>query len=176
MIEVELRAFISKQKHDELFDFFMENANLTKNDFQETHYFNTEQDLRIQKSDSHAKIWLKKGKLHDSAREEIELKLPRGAFENLQKIFSELGFGVEIKWFRQRKQFDWSSIKVCLDYTKGYGYIIELEKKVPEEEKLETLKELEDKFSELGIEVTPKSEFNEKYAEYKNNWQNLVDQ
>ena len=42
-IEVEIRSFISKEKYEELLEFFKQNAELVKEDFQETHYFDCEQ-------------------------------------------------------------------------------------------------------------------------------------
>lgn len=173
-IEVEIRSFITKEKFQELLDFFKKNAELTKKDFQETHYFDCEQDLRIQKNNSGSKIWLKKGKLHDDAREEIEIKTDKENFQNLENLFKNLGHNIEIKWERLRHQFNWNEIKICLDYTKGYGYIIELEKMSNEQDKEKTLEELKQKLKELNIPLTPKEIFNEKYNYYKKNWQELI--
>lgn len=173
-IEVEIRSFISKEKYEELTKFFSENSELVKKDFQETHYFNCEQDLRIQKNNSGAKIWLKKGKIHDDAREEIEIFTEEKSFDELGKLFNELGYNVEIKWLRERKQFNWEKIKVCLDYTKGYGYIIELEKKTDKEHKEKILNELKEKLNKLHVPLTPKEEFNERYGYYKQNWRRLI--
>ena len=173
-IEAELRSFITKEEYEKLLDFFNKNAELVKEDYQETYYFDSPEDLRIQRSQKYAKLWLKKGKVHDEAREEIEIKVDRDDFENLEKLVKGIGHDIEIKWFRDRKQFDWNGIKVCLDYTKGYGYILELEKLCSEEEKEKCLEELRDKFKELGIEVTPREVFEEKYKHYKENWKELV--
>lgn len=172
-IEVEIRSFISKEKYEELLNFFRQNAEFVKEDFQETHYFDCEQDLRIQKNNQGSKIWLKKGKIHDDAREEIEIKT-QDDFENLEKLFNALGHNVEIKWLRDRKQFNWNEIKVCLDYTKGYGYIIELEKMTNQENKEEVLKKLKEKLNELEIPLTPRQEFEDKYNHYKENWEELI--
>ena len=65
-------------------------------------------------------------------------------------------------------------IIVTLDFTKGYGYIIELEKMASEETKDKTLELLKEKFNLLKIELTPKEVFKEKYGHYKNNWKSLV--
>jgi uncharacterized protein YjbK len=85
-IEVEIRSFISKEKYEELLDFFNKNAEFVKEDLQETHYFDCEQDLRIQKNNKGSKIWLKKGKIHDDAREEIEIFTQNESFDNLGKL------------------------------------------------------------------------------------------
>lgn len=173
-IEIEIRSFISVEQYVKLLNFFKTNAEFVKEDFQETHYFDSEQDLRIQKNNFGSKIWMKKGKIHDDMREEIEIKTKGEDFENLKKLFDSLGYCVNIKWLRERKQFNWNGIKVCLDYTKGYGYIIELEKIGSEIDKEKIFEELKYKMNELGIQVTPKEEFEKKYNFYKENWRNLI--
>lgn len=173
-IEVEIRSFITEEKYKDLLEFFTLNSEFVKEDFQETHYFDCEQDLRIQKNKQGSKIWLKKGNLHDDSREEIEIHTQDNELDNLQKLFNTLGHKVEIKWIRERKQFLWEGIKVCLDYTKGYGYIIELEKMASDSDKEQVLQKLKQKFSELQIPITPKEIFAEKYNHYKENWRNLV--
>ena len=173
-IEVEIRSFISKEKFDALLDFFKKNASLVKEDYQETFYFDCDQDLRIQRNSFFSKICLKKGNIHDDYREEIEIKFDRDEFEKLEKLFLSLGYNVEIKWFRKRFEFKWDDIKVCLDYTKGYGYIIELEKICSENKKELEFERLKQKLKSLGVEITPKEEFNKKFLYYKKNWRSLV--
>lgn len=173
-IEIEIRSFISKEQYEKLLELFKENAEFVKEDFQETHYFDCDEDLRIQKNNFGSKIWIKKGKIHDEAREEIEVKTTSEDFDKLGKIFSSIGFGVKIKWLRQRKQFNWDEIKVCLDYTKGYGHIIELETMGTEENKEQILIKLKEKLNELGIVLTPREEFENKYNYYKENWRELI--
>jgi len=173
-IEVEVRSFISKEEYGRLLDFFKKNAKLIKEDYQETYYFNSEKDLRIQRNKFFSKIWLKEGKIHDDWREEIEIKCDKEDFEKLERVFMALGFNIEIKWFRKRYQFDWKGIKVCVDYTKGYGYILELEKICSKEEKEKTLEILKQKLKELNIKPTPKEEFEKRFQYYKENWKKLI--
>jgi len=71
-IGVEIRSFISPEKYQELLTFFHKEGVFLHEDNQETFYFDAKQDLRIQRSNTYSKIWLKKGKLHDEHREEIE--------------------------------------------------------------------------------------------------------
>ncbi len=173
-IETEIRSFVSKKKFVELLDFFKKNASLIKEDYQETFYFAGKEDLRIQKNNFYAKIWLKKGKIHDNFREEMEIKFARDDFEKLTNLFLSLGYDIEIKWFRKRHKFKWDDIVVCLDFTKGYGYIIELEKMCFKDEKEREYEKLKQKFKLLNIEITSKEEFNKKFAYYKKNWRSLV--
>ncbi len=173
-VETEIRSFISKEKFDELLDFFNKNASFVKEDYQETFYFDCDEDLRIQRNNFFAKIWMKDGKIHDDYRKEIEIKFDKNEFDKLEKLFLSLGHNVEIKWFRKRFEFRWDDINVCLDFTKGYGYIIELEKMCSEDTKEIELEKLKQKMKSLNIEITPKEEFNKKFIYYKENWKSLV--
>ena len=174
-IEVEIRSFISKEQYEQLLAYFKKEGESLGEDYQETYYFDTEEDLRIQKNNSFSKIWMKKGKLHDDHREEIEIRFDKNDFEKLERLFLNMGIGVQIKWFRTRNTFRWQGISVMVDYTKGYGYIIELEKMTTQEDKDKTLELLKEKLKTLNIPLTPKEEFQKKYEYYKTNWRDLVD-
>lgn len=174
MIEAELRSFLTPEKFKELLDYFQKNSKPKGKDEQITYYFDGEQDLRIQKNLNYSKVWLKKGKLHDDAREEIEIKLPRGDFEKLEQLFLSLGYNISIKWLRERHTFEWGEVTVMMDYTKGYGHIIEMEKVCSDSEKEQALKILNQKFIELKIPITPKEKFDEAYQNYKKNWKTLI--
>lgn len=173
-IETEIRSFVSKNQFEKLLDFFNKNAQLIKEDYQETFYFDCDEDLRIQKNDYFSKIWMKKGKIHDNHREEIEIKFDKNEFEKLEKLFIALGYDIEIKWFRKRFEFRWDDITVCLDFTKGYGHIIELEKMCSKETKEEEFGKLKQKLKSLDVKITPKKEFDKKFQYYKENWESLV--
>jgi len=173
-IEVEVRSFITKKQHEKLLDFFKQQAKLIKEDHQETFYFDCQQDLRIQKNNFFSKIWMKKGKIHDNHREEIEIKFNRDEFEKLEELFLSLGLKVQIKWFRKRFEFRWEDITVCLDFTKGYGYIIELERMASAANKEKEYENLKQKLESLNIEITPKEEFDKKFLYYKKNWKSLI--
>ena len=175
-IEVEVRSFISEDQYGELLDKMKEEAEFIEDDYQITYYFTGDVDLRIQKNNNFAKLWLKGGKIHDKHREEIEVKFDREDFDKLERLLILLGYEVEIKWFRKRNKFDWNGIKLTIDYTKGYGHIIELEKIAEEnEDKDKIYKELEGKLKSLGIDITPKEKFDEKFKYYKENWKTLVE-
>ena len=174
MIEVELRSFISEGQFNALLDFFASNSKKLKEDDQVTHYFEAPSDLRIQKNRFYSKVWLKKGNLHDDSREEIEIRCKTEDFENLEQLFSALGYPVSIKWFRKRHEFDWEGITVCLDFTKGYGYIIEFEKMCLESEKEQAVSLLREKCASLGILPSKREEFDERFRNYKEHWKTLT--
>jgi predicted adenylyl cyclase CyaB len=175
MIEVEVKSFITDEEYERLLEFFKKNAKFIRDDFQITFYFSGERDLRIQKSKHFSKLWLKGGKIHDEIRKEIEVKFDNNQFENAVLILRELGFDVKIVWLRERKIFEWNGIKVYLDNTEGYGKIIELEYYVEnEEEGKKRAKELSMKLNKLGIKITPREKFEEKFRWYKENWKSLI--
>lgn len=147
----------------------MQKGKLVKEDLQETIYFDCKEDLRIQKNNFYSKIWMKKGKLHDEKREEIEIKFDRDEFDNLLKLFIALGYGVDIRWLRNRFVFDYKGVKVCLDDTKGYAYIIELESR--ESDDVDVLKRM---LNSLDVAITPKEEFEKRYSHYQKNWKSLI--
>lgn len=173
-IEVEIQCFIKKEEYEKLIEFFKQKGEFVKEDFQETFYFDENSNLRIQRNNKGAKLWHKSGKVHDEFMEEIEIPTAREDFELLEKFLNKLGHEVKIKWLRKRLQFNWNEIKVCLDHTKGYGYIIELEKMASEENKESILIELKEKLKGLNIELTPKDEFEKAYNNYKENWGDLI--
>ncbi|MDP6294047.1 MAG: hypothetical protein QGG83_04775, partial [Candidatus Woesearchaeota archaeon] len=86
-------------------------------------------------------------------------------------ILATIGHKVNIKWQRTRKQCEWDGVKVCIDHTQGYGYILELEKLCKEEDQEVALEELHTRLRKLGIKLTPKEEFDKAYERYANTWQ-----
>ena len=63
---------------------------------------------------------------------------------------------------------------MSLDFTKGYGYILELEKMSNEENKEKNLLLLREKLKLLGVNETRKEEFDKIFENYKKNWKELT--
>lgn len=174
MLEIEIRSFITKKQYDKLNKFFRIKAKPVEKSHQETIYFDSKKDFRIQRSGKYSKIWMKGGKMHDEKREELEVKFKKEDFEPMLKLLGNLGFKTSIKWLRYRNSYLWNGISVMLDYTEGYGYIIELEKLSDPKNKEAALKELKTIMNFLEIEPTPKKEFDKRYLYYKKNWKRLI--
>ena len=173
-IEVEVKCFISKEQYEQLLDFFKKSGEFVDEDDQETYYFDAEQDLRIQRNNSSSKLVLKSGKVHDYQRKEIEIKFEKADFEKIEGLFSALGYTVVIKWFRKRHNFRWQDIDVSLDFTKGYGYILELEKMSDSQHQEKDLVLIREKLKLLKVTETFKGDFDKIYANYKENWKRLI--
>lgn len=174
-IEIEVRSFITEGEYKKLQKKIDKEAKFLDEIQEETVYFKgAKGDLRLRRDQNQVYIIFKKGKIHDDFREEIEIKCNRNDFKKIEKLFKKLGFKEEIKWFRKRRVYRWKGTKVFLDDTKGYGFIIELEKigKVGEERKIH--QQLENKLKSLGIKITPKQIFDKKFEYYKCNWQKIL--
>jgi len=98
MIECELRSFLTKERFDVLRERLSLEGEHVGTDDQVTYYYDGPKDLRIQKNGSYAKVWLKKGKMHDEAREEVEIRTAKENFDALDELFRTLGYGVSIEW------------------------------------------------------------------------------
>lgn len=171
MIEVEKRSFVSEEKYNEIIRKLQnERYDLTEVK-QITYYFKGDIDFRIMLTKDFSKLWLKKGEIHDDAREEVEVKIDNEYRNELLKLLNLLGYEVEIKWFRKRIETQYKGYYLTIDFSAGYGYIVEIEKMVEEESLIEKTKiELENILIDLGIDISPKEEFVEKYKDYKINW------
>lgn len=173
-LEVEIKSFVSKNKFDELMSYFKLHGKFIKEDYQETYYFQSQADFRIQKSDFFSKIILKKGKLHDEIREETEVTLSKDDFDKLKKIISAIGLKTEIKWIRRRYEFLWNKITVTLDNNLGTGYFVEMELPCNENNKEEALQILKKRANELSLSLTPLEELEKRFKWYKENWREIL--
>ncbi len=173
-IEIEVRSFIPKEEYKKLLKRLNKEAKFVDSVKEETVYFSSPKDLRIRFNGKNSFLILKEGKIHEDSREETEVKCDKKDFRKLEELLKKLEFKVKIRWFRKRRIYQWKGIKVLLDDTKGYGFIIELEKigKVKGAKKI--YKNLKNKLKSLGIKITPKKVFDEKFKYYKNNWEKIL--
>ncbi len=162
------------RKFDELLERFNREGEPLGEDFQETHYLSGAHDLRIQRSDREAKLWLKSGELHDTVREEFEVRCRWEDFPRLSELMMTLGHTVEVKWFRERRRFRWHGVKATLDITRGYGRIVELEELVGPDGREVALRKLYGLLNELKVQPTSREEFDRRYTYYREHWQELV--
>jgi len=175
-IEVEIRSFLSKEKYEKLLGYFQKHGELAGTEDEETEYYADQGAVRLRQSQDSAKIILKTGNIHDESREEHEIPIEKDHFPLFQKMFKKISVPKQIKWKRIKHTFNWEDITVELAHTKGYRYIIELEKITDETRKEQALALLKQKMSELEIPITPKEEFEKAYNDYKENWKSLLEE
>lgn len=172
MFEVEQRCFITEDKYNELIEKFNKDLKSTS---QITYYYSGDKDFRIMVTKDYVQMWLKEGKMHDDSREEYVVKIDTNYKKDLRKILQSLGYSIEIKWYRKRNETNYNGYFITIDYTVGYGYIIEVEKKIDDEKLVEqTKKELLGLLEEFGVSITPKDEFNKRFADYKLNYKDYT--
>ena len=169
-VEVEIRSFITKKKHGELLTRLKKEARFVGTDHQETFYFEAPIDLRIQRNDSFSKIWAKGGRMHDTFRNEVEIRFNRSDFKSLESILVGAGLRISSKWYRTRHTFRQGRTSIMLDHTRAYGYIIELERMATESDKEAALEVLKEKARDLGVKLSHRSEFERRFALYKKRW------
>lgn len=170
MIEVERRSFITKDIYDEILNKFKHKT--TK---QITYYFDGDKDFRMMFMKDKIKLWLKEGQMHDDFRKEYEVLVDKEYGNTLLDMLHALGYKEKIKWYRTRNEFTHNNISITLDYTEGYGYIIEGEILVSNEEKIDNAsKQIELMFNDFNINISNKQEFKDKYENYVVNWSNYT--
>ncbi len=174
MIEVEYRVFIDEPTFKRLETDFLQNYQFFGKEKQITYYLNHEIDTRIQLSSKQARLWQKLGKIHDVARSEIEILIPRIDGEKLLDIFSNLGYGIKVVWFRERKSFKTNSINIELDNTVGYGLILEAEIICDESEVENAKVELLNFFRKYNLSISSNEVLNNAFNIYKENWVSLT--
>jgi adenylate cyclase class IV len=168
MIEVEKRSFITKNIYDKILTKYQKKIITTK---QITYYFNGEKDFRIMFMKDKVRLWLKEGHMHDDYRQEYEVLVDKQYGNTLLDMLHALGYSEKIKWYRIRNEFIYEDINITLDYTEGYGYIIEGEILIDDEQRIDkATSKIEKMFNDFDINVSNKQQFTDKYNDYVNNW------
>jgi predicted adenylyl cyclase CyaB len=175
-VEIEIRSMISERKYEELAIFLKKMGKFIREDEQITYYFSGDHDLRVQQNSRGAKLWLKSGNLHDEMREEIEVEFKREDFSNLVRILQMLGYSIDVKFFRKRAVFELNGAKVSLDYTPGFGYVVEVEGSSSSSKLMHknVSKKLTGILHSLGIKPTPKKNFERRFRWYRRNWKSVL--
>jgi len=106
-----------------------------------------------------------------TARIEFESEMPALTLEELDQLLLDAGCVYQAKWSRDRKEYQFRDIVVCIDHNAGYGYLAELEKIVSNGEEAEMVKsELRAMMAELGIEELSQDRLERMFAFYNEHW------
>lgn len=93
------------------------------------------------------------------------------SLENLDQLLLKAGFNYQAKWSREREEYVYKNINVCLDKNAGYGYLAEFEKVLDDEMAVPaTRAELESLMQELGVEELRQDRLERMFAHYNQNW------
>jgi len=104
------------------------------------------------------------------SRLEFEEAVPISLPELDEKV-GDAGFTYQAKWSREREEYAYKGIAVCLDKNAGYGYLTEFEKVVAEESEVaDARKEIEGLMAELGALELPQDRLARMFDFYNAHW------
>ena len=93
------------------------------------------------------------------------------SLEDLDQLLLKAGFNYQAKWSREREEYAYKDINVCLDKNAGYGYLAEFEKVLTDETVLNSARaEIESLMHELGVEELRQDRLERMFAHYNQNW------
>lgn len=91
--------------------------------------------------------------------------------DELDALLLKAGFTYQAKWSREREEYAYKGISVCIDKNAGYGYLAEFEKIVHDESEADAVREeLDVLMKELGVEELDQDRLARMFDFYNNNW------
>lgn len=89
----------------------------------------------------------------------------------LDNLLLEAGFQYEAKWSRDRDEYEYKNVAVCIDRNAGYGYLAEFETVTNDESNLKQVRDnLATLMTELGVEELSQDRLARMFAFYNENW------
>lgn len=91
--------------------------------------------------------------------------------DELDKLVLDAGFQYEAKWSRDRDEYQYKDVAVCIDRNAGYGYLAEFETVTDDETALPKVREnLETLMKELEVQELSQDRLARMFAFYNENW------
>jgi adenylate cyclase class IV len=104
------------------------------------------------------------------SRLEFEEPLPV-TLPELDAFLEASGFTCQAKWSRERVEYAYRDITVCLDKNAGYGYLAEFETVTKDEASLPAVRaKLVEVMAELGVAELPQDRLARMFAHYNEFW------
>ncbi len=162
MTKVTVKTFLDAEKYKELIEKY---NNILHTEKQVVFFFENSQ-LRFIRTKRYCGL---------SFKEKI-VKIDNEYLENMDYILNSIGLIPSVKWYRTRSKANLEyEISINLDYVVGYGYLIEVNKIIQDDSKIDITKiELGNFIESLDIELLDQSIIKEKYDEYILNWKRLT--
>ena len=106
-----------------------------------------------------------------TARLEFEEAFPDLTLSQLDQLLLDAGSTYQAKWSRDRKEYAFQDIVVCIDRNAGYGHLAEFEKIVTDGAEAEQVKQsLRSLMTTLGAEELPQDRLERMFAFYNEHW------
>ncbi|MFP4022437.1 MAG: hypothetical protein ACLFNR_02440 [Candidatus Paceibacterota bacterium] len=104
------------------------------------------------------------------SRLEFEEKMDL-TLNELDALVLDSGYTYQAKWSRDRSEYIYKNMNVCIDRNAGYGYLVEFEKVVDNRDDIPKAKaEIELSMKELDLEKLPQDRLERMFEYYNNNW------
>ena len=165
----EVRTVVKEDDIKKVIEFFDKES--SKKDFEKQVIYNyhTEGDLRLIRSKDYDKLSYK-----DNNNNDI-VYISKKYDKELINMFKHIGISVNFKRFRERYKYIYKDFYITLDNGVKIGNILRFKFKYnTEEEKTNRLNEIKEIMSNLNIEETSISKFEELYGKYRTSWNDLV--
>lgn len=105
-----------------------------------------------------------------TARIEFEAPVALSLDELDQRVLAA-GFRYQAKWSRDREEYCFTDLTVCIDKNAGYGYLAEFERMIDDPTKAEATKEeLREIMRECGVKELAQDRLERMFQFYNNNW------
>jgi len=105
------------------------------------------------------------------ARQEVEIPFNTLSLAQLDQLVLSAGFKYQAKWSRQREEYQYQDIIVCIDKNAGYGYLAEVEKMVSDTSQVaETEAYLRRLLQKLDLTELPQDRLERMFKYYNQNW------
>ncbi len=104
------------------------------------------------------------------SRLEFEEAVP-ASLDALDRLVEGAGYRYQAKWSREREEYAYKGLTVCIDKNAGYGYLAEFEKVTDAEHTLADVRaEIETVMAELGVAELPQDRLARMFDFYNNHW------
>jgi adenylate cyclase class IV len=93
------------------------------------------------------------------------------SLDALDRLIENASYHYQAKWSREREEYAYKGLSVCIDKNAGYGYLAEFEKMTDAEHTLaEVRAEIESLMAELGVVELPQERLARMFDFYNSNW------
>ncbi len=106
-----------------------------------------------------------------TARLEFETEMPDLSLDMLDHLLLDSDCVYQAKWSRDRKEYAFQDMTVCIDKNAGYGYIAEFEKIVTDGSEAEVVKKnLRETMQRLQVQELDQERLARMFAHYNEHW------
>ena len=166
----EKRTVISKEKLDELVNYFDNKAAVSATEKQVIYNYHTEEDLRLIRTNKYVKLDLK-----SYNGENNKVYITKSQEKDLIEMLFKIGINVDFKRFRIRHQYMYDNYYISIDENIKTGNIFRVKVTYEEDDKLKEVKEnVKNLLLSLDIEDTPLDQFQKIYGKYRSDWADLT--